>query len=140
MRRWIFLLGFLSLLGSGRATAAARWGDLLCYDFVVEGRITDSANWREGSCGDDFPGCYAWEALIRSDKVVAGRSAPDKFWATTVMQTMPMSRSRLFLFVARDDDGRYYVIDANTAGSDDFDVAGRPELKKISRAVVCPKA
>lgn len=139
MRTCLAIAGVASTLFSlASAHAAARWGDLLCYDFVVEGRITRYANSREVECANDVIGCYASEVPIRADRVLAGKRAPDKFWATTIGSHMITPRSRLMLFVTQDDDGRYYLIDIQFADSNDFDVAGRPKLDQISRAVVCP--
>ena len=139
MRSWLPMIGLTALLLVPEpARPAARWGNLLCYDFVVEGRIARYANQRDALCGDGSPECVATEVLIRSDKVLTGRSAPDSFWATAIIQDAVTPRARLFLFVTRDDDGRYYVIDTSFARNEDFDVAGRPKLSEISRAVVCP--
>jgi hypothetical protein len=140
MRRGVLPFCLLLLLGPGSGRAAARWGDLLCYDFVVEGRIARYANGRDVLCGDGYGGCVAVEALVRTDRVLAGRSAPDRFWATTIIREEATPRARLVLFVTRDDDGRYYVVDTDFVNNEKVDVAGRSKLGEISPAVKCPAA
>lgn len=140
MPRWISLFCLLPLLAPASATAAARWGDLLCYDFVVEGRFARYENGRDVLCADGSPECVASEVLIRTDRLLAGRSAPDRFWATTIHMDQITPRARLVLFVTRDDDGRYYVIDTRFVNNEAVDVAGRSKLSKISPAVKCPAA